>query len=102
VPPLPAIVAIVRSQDWLAWRVADSSFEGLGLWINLEGWGDVPLHHVAVEPAVGAHDDPDAAHREVTPLRSGADRRGVWSSRREPAPRPCAGCSGRPLPDIIK
>ena len=75
-PPLPAWVAVVdySGGEWLAWRIADSSFPHLGLWINLGGWGDVPLHHVAVEPAFGAYDRPAAAYAELDPLAAGASR----------------------------
>jgi hypothetical protein len=58
-PPLPAVVAVVRGSDWLAWRVAESTAPDLGLWVNIGGWGELPLRHVAVEPAFGAHDNPD-------------------------------------------
>jgi hypothetical protein len=76
-PPLPAVVAVLRDADWLAWRVADSSFPHLGLWINLGGWGDVPLRHVAVEPAFGAHDDPADAYADLDPLAPGDEH--AWS-----------------------
>ena len=76
-PPLPAVVAVVRDADWLAWRVADSSFPHLGLWLNLGGWGDVPLRHVAVEPAFGAHDDPARAYADLDPLSPGDEH--AWS-----------------------
>jgi hypothetical protein len=70
------VVAVVddSSGEWLAWRIADSAFPHLGLWINLGGWGDVPLLHVAVEPAFGAHDRPAAAYAELKPLAAGASR----------------------------
>lgn len=76
-PPLPAVVAVVRDTDWLAWRIAESSFLHLGLWLNLGGWGDVPLRHVAVEPAFGAHDDPHAAYADLDPLPPGDEH--AWS-----------------------
>jgi hypothetical protein len=79
-PPLPAVVAVVHGGaredvgDWLAWRVADSPFPHLGLWLNLGGWGGVPLRHVAVEPAFGAHDKPSDAYADLDPLAPGAER----------------------------
>jgi hypothetical protein len=91
-PPVPAIVAVVSGGDdgdddgedgddgkddgaeWLAWRIADSCFPHLGLWINLGGWGDRPLRHVAVEPAFGAHDQPADAYPELDPLAAGESR----------------------------
>lgn len=84
-PPLPAVVAVVSGGavdgsanedvgEWLAWRVADSSFPHLGLWLNLGGWGGVPLRHVAVEPAFGAHDNPSDAYADLDPLAPGGER----------------------------
>lgn len=74
-PPLPAVVAVVHGEgDWLAWRVAESSFRHLGLWLNLGGWGGVPLSHVAVEPAFGAHDKPSDAYADLDPLAPGGER----------------------------
>jgi hypothetical protein len=84
-PPLPDVVAVVHDTDsgaehdtdWLAWRIADSSFPHLGLWLNLGGWGDPPLRQVAVEPAFGAYDDPADAYADVDPLAPGDER--AWS-----------------------
>ena len=79
-PPLPAVVAVIHGSaseevgDWLAWRVADSSFPHLGLWLNLGGWGNVPLRHVAVEPAFGAHDKPSDAYADLDPLAPDGER----------------------------
>lgn len=84
-PPLPAVVAVVSGGagdgganedvgEWLAWRVADSSFPHLGLWLNLGGWGGVPLRHIAVEPAFGAHDKPSDAFKDLDPLAPGGER----------------------------
>jgi galactose mutarotase-like enzyme len=70
-PPLPAVVAVVSDGEWLAWRVADSSFPHLGLWVNLGGWGDAPLRHVAIEPAFGAHDKPGCAYSYLDRLPAG-------------------------------
>ncbi len=81
-PPLPAVVGVVDDAasdgagEWLAWRVADSTAPQLGLWINLGGWGDLPLAHVAVEPAFGASDDPVRAYARSKPL--GAGERTGW------------------------
>ena len=76
-PPVPAVVAVVRGADRLAWRVADSSFPDLGLWVNLGGWGGTELRHVAVEPAFGAHDRPADAYARLTPLAPRAQH--AWS-----------------------
>ena len=74
-PPLPAVVAVIDGAgEWIAWRVADSSFPHLGIWLNLGGWGDVPLRHIAVEPAFGAHDRPDRAYADLDPLAPGGER----------------------------
>lgn len=73
-PPLPAVVAVVHGDEWLAWHVADSSFPDLGLWVNLGGWGDLPLRHVAVEPAFGARDAPLESYPGLAPLGPGERR----------------------------
>ncbi|HEV3173861.1 MAG TPA: hypothetical protein VGZ32_26150 [Actinocrinis sp.] len=71
-PPLPAVVAVmVEGGDWLAWWVADAPFRHVGLWVNLGGWGDVPVRHVAIEPAFGAHDAPARAYSALDPLAAG-------------------------------
>ncbi|HZU58682.1 MAG TPA: hypothetical protein VFA06_22580 [Actinocrinis sp.] len=77
-PPLPEVVAVVDdgAGEWLAWKVADSTCPHLGLWVNLGGWGDPPLRHVAIEPAFGVHDDPADAYAELEPLAPGA--RTAW------------------------
>lgn len=77
-PPLPGVVAVVDDSagEWLAWKVADSTCPHLGLWVNLGGWGDPPLRHVAIEPAFGVHDDPAAAFANLDPLAPGA--RTAW------------------------
>lgn len=73
-PPLPAVVAVVNGEEWLAWRIAESSFPHLGLWVNLGGWGDLPLRHLALEPAFGAHDRPADAYPDLDPLAAGESR----------------------------
>jgi hypothetical protein len=73
-PPLPAVVAVVAGDEWLAWHVADSSAPDLGLWVNLGGWGGVPLRHVAIEPAFGARDAPAESYAALAPLGPGERR----------------------------
>jgi hypothetical protein len=66
----------VHGDEWLAWRVADSSYPDLGLWVNLGGWGDLPLRQVAVEPAFGARDAPLESYPGLAPL--GPGKRCSW------------------------
>lgn len=73
--PLPTAVGVRRGDEWLLWRLLDTSVPDLGLWINLGGWGQGSLAHVAVEPAFGSSDDP-----EVTYGQGSAD--GGWSLQR--------------------
>lgn len=78
--PLPPFVAVLRGEEWLVWRIADSSTPDLGLWINLGGWGvgsNTPLQHLAVEPAFGSADDPERAYEQgvTRRLRPGGTRR---------------------------
>jgi hypothetical protein len=73
-PPIPSVVAVVNGAERLAWRVADSSFPNLGLWVNLGGWGGRGLRQVALEPAFGASDRPEDALPRLEPLAVGARR----------------------------
>lgn len=78
-PPLPAVVAVLHGQEWLAWHLGGpsdaGSFPDLGLWVNLGGWGGPQLRQVAVEPAFGAEDAPAGAYRGLVPLGPGEHRR---------------------------
>ncbi|TDT97463.1 hypothetical protein EDD99_5601 [Streptomyces sp. 846.5] len=73
-PPLPAVVAVLHGQEWLAWHLTERSFPDLGLWVNLGGWGDPGLRQLAVEPAFGARDAPADAYPELVPLGPGECR----------------------------
>ncbi|MFC1414750.1 hypothetical protein ACEZCY_36665 [Streptacidiphilus sp. N1-12] len=73
-PPLPAVVAVLHGQEWLAWHLTDRSFPDLGLWVNLGGWGGPQLRQLAVEPAFGARDAPAEAYSELVPLSPGEHR----------------------------
>lgn len=73
--PLPPIVAVVNGSDWLAWRIGQSTPTALGLWVNLGGWGEHAVGHVAVEPAFGANDDPLLAYAESSALDAGQSNR---------------------------
>ena len=79
-PPYPPVIALLHGEEWLAWRIAESTSDDLGLWVNLGGWGTspaAPLQHVAVEPAFGAADDPHTAYEQgaARRLQPGAERR---------------------------
>ena len=101
-PPLPAVVAVmVGDGDWLAWWASDAPFPHLGLWVNLGGWGDVPLRHVAIEPAFGAYDDPARAHADLDPLPAGQTR--TWwvlleAGRGRPALDALLSCAAQTTP----
>ncbi|PZS18903.1 MAG: hypothetical protein DLM57_05250 [Pseudonocardiales bacterium] len=65
--PHPALIGVRNGDEWLVWRLLDSSMRDVGLWVNLGGWGRHPLAHLAVEPAFGAADDPEAAYPRAAP-----------------------------------
>jgi hypothetical protein len=59
----PAWLAVRAGRHRLRWLLEESGAPHIGLWVNLGGWtAGVPLMHVGVEPAFGAHDAPVAAY----------------------------------------
>jgi hypothetical protein len=77
--PLPRVIAVQHDEEWLAWRIDESSIEEVGLWINLGGWrgsSDATLRHLAIEPAFGSADDPELAYAQSARLLpAGGERR---------------------------
>lgn len=59
--PHPSVVGVRHGDEWLVWRIDESSTLDLGLWVNLGGWGQEPVAHLAVEPAFGASDDAEVS-----------------------------------------
>lgn len=59
--PHPSFVGVRHGEEWLVWRIGDSSVRDLGLWVNLGGWGPEPCAHLAVEPAFGASDNAEVS-----------------------------------------
>jgi hypothetical protein len=72
--PLPAWIAVVRGESWIAWDLRDSSVPHVGVWLNRGGWDadGRRLDHVGVEPACGCSDDPARAAAGRAPLAPGA------------------------------
>lgn len=79
VEDMPASIAVVRDEDWIIWHLGRSSPPHVGLWINLGGWGDESLRHLAIEPAFGDSDEPGAAFAATAPWRLAPGGSHSWS-----------------------